>query len=106
MIESKQITYPLFRKGDQISVLFFQEEIRGTFIEWKSKSDRPFGYWLFLHQNPTNFIRNLKKRLESNQISSEEYSMYIRDYTNGIIRGLNDQYITSINGKQFTCIPQ
>jgi len=106
MTESTQIEYPTFTEGEQISVIAFNEEIKGTFIEWKPKDDRPFGFWLFLHQEPTNFVVNLKRRLESNQISSEEYSICVRDYPNGIIRGLNDQYITSINGKQFTCIPQ
>jgi hypothetical protein len=98
--------YPQFEKGEQIEVKFCGVLVKGTFIEWKPKEDRPFGYWLCIRQTKNNYFENLNYRLDRYQISPEEYSIYLQDYSKNLSRMLNDQFIISINGKQFNCHPQ
>ncbi len=98
--------YPSFTENEIIEVEFLNHNIKGKFLSWKSKEDRPFGYFLYLEQDYDNYIKNLKKELEIDNISETLFNEYLNDYEKNKIRSLNDQYILSINGKPFTCFPQ
>ncbi len=98
--------YPSFAENEVIKIEFLNHTIVGKFLKWKPKGDRPFGYFLYLEQDYDNYIENLKKALDDNSISSEDFKFYKDRYEEYKNRSLNDQYIHSINGKPFKCFPQ
>ena len=83
--ELKQIIIPNkyddFKEGESLTIEIMGETVKGNFLKWKHKSDRPNGFFLYITQK------------------QEEYRA-------PSIRSLNDQLITSINGKPFTLLDQ
>lgn len=59
-----------------------------------------------IEQDYDNYMNGLKKDLDLENISLQDFDYYSYKYEMHKVKSLNDQYINKINGNKFECTPQ